>query len=257
MQYLFGDTDIAARRLEVLAKVFAPSTRAFLLETVKGKVGLALDLGCGPGYSTHFLADTLPCDQVSGFDNSEHFISLAQRTETENVSFHLHDVTSVPFPVGPADLLCCRFLLTHLKEPQGAIAKWATQLRSKGFLLMEEVESIHIENIVFETYIGIVEAMLEHGSSKLYIGPILNSLGDTDTLKRRVSKVRHLEVSNNRAATLFYLNMQSWKHPPFIRRNYSSSMLDQLESDLTKLTKKSSSKMEIEWGLRQIAYERV
>ena len=82
MQYLFGDTDIAAQRLKVLAEVFAESSRAFLLDTDIGKPRLALDLGGGPGYSTHFLANLLQCEQVAGLDNSEHFISLAQKTET-------------------------------------------------------------------------------------------------------------------------------------------------------------------------------
>jgi len=66
----FGDTDIAARRLKVLAEVFAESTRAFLLDTVISKPRLALDLGCGPGYSTHFLADGLQCNHTAGLDKN-------------------------------------------------------------------------------------------------------------------------------------------------------------------------------------------
>lgn len=257
MQYLFGDTDIAARRLKVLAEVFAETTRAFLLDTVIGKPRLALDLGCGPGYSTHFLADVLQCNHTVGLDNSEHFISLAQKTKTEKVSFYLHDVISVPFPVEPSDLLYCRFLLTHLREPQAVVAKWTTQLRLKGLLLMEEVEWIHTNSAVFTTYIGIVQAMLEHQSNNLYVGPVLNSLKDVDTLKRRMSQIRRLQVTNDYVATMFFLNMQSWKHHPFIRTNYSSTLINQLEEDLHTLTKESSSEIEIEWGLRQLVFERV
>jgi len=257
MQYLFGDTDIAARRLKVLAEVFAESTRDFLLDTVIGKPCLALDLGCGPGYSTHFLADVLQCNHAAGLDNSEHFISLAQQTKTEKVSFYLHDVTSVPFPMGPSDLLYCRFLLTHLREPQAAIAKWATQLRPKGLLLMEEVEWIHIDNPVFNTYIRIVQTMLEYQSNNLYVGPALNILKDSNILKRRMSQIKRLPVTNDYAATMFFLNMQSWKHHPFIRTNYSSTLINQLEEDLHNLTKDSNSEIEIEWELRQLVFERV
>lgn len=257
MQYLFGDTDMAAQRLGFLTKVFASSTRAFLLETVKGKVELAIDLGCGPGYSTRFLADNIPCERISGLDNSEHFISLARRLETEKMSFHLHDVESIPFPVGPADLIYCRFLLTHLEKPQAVVEKWATQLLPKGLLLMEETEWIHTQNTVFETYAGIVEAILERGSRKLYVGPVLNDLNGTDTIRRQMSKVRCLQVLNSHAATMFYMNIQTWKQHPFVRRNYSTSEISQLEADLRGLTEESSSRSEIEWGLRQIAYERV
>lgn len=258
MQYLFGDSDIAARRLKVVAEVFAESTRAFLFDTVVDKPCLALDLGCGPGYSIHFLADILQCDYAVGLDSSEHFISLAQKTKTEKVSFHLHDVTSVPFPTGSADLLYCRFLLTHLKEePQAMVLKWATQLRPKGLLLMEEVEWIHTENAVFATYLKIVEVMLEHQSNKLYVGPLLNNLEDSDNLRRRMSQTRRLPVLNDKAATMFFLNMQSWKNQPFIRKNYSTTMINQLEKDLKILTEKSSSETDIEWELRQLVFERI
>ncbi len=98
--------------------------------------------------------------------------------------------------------------------------------------------------------------MLEQASNRLYIGPVLDGLKDTDRLKRRLSKVRHLEVSNDRAATMFYMNIQSWKHQPFIQRNYSAAMIQQLELDLRDLSEEPNDKTEIEWGLRQIAYGR-
>jgi len=54
--YLFGDTDVAARRFQVLAEVFADSTRPFLQQAVTGSRHLAVDLGCGPGFTTHLLS---------------------------------------------------------------------------------------------------------------------------------------------------------------------------------------------------------
>lgn len=204
MQYLFGDTDIAAQRLHVLAEVFAESSGPFVRDATLSRPGFAVDLGCGPGFSTHLLAEILQGEHISGIDNSHHFISLAQQTRTGRVSFYLHDVTSVPFPVGPSDLIYCRFLLTHVKEPQGVIAKWATQLRPGGLLLMEEAEWIETKHPVLAPYVRIVEALLEHQSNDLYVGLVLHSLKDTDTLQRRVSQVRHLQVATDRAAAMFF-----------------------------------------------------
>jgi trans-aconitate methyltransferase len=130
VNYLFGDSDVAAQRLELVSQVFCESTRAFLLDAVEFKPRLAVDLGCGPGYSTHLLSRVLKCKWTVGLDNSANFFSLAQKTATERVLFYLHDVTNVPFPVSPVDLIYCRFLLTHLKDPGEAISKWATQLKS-------------------------------------------------------------------------------------------------------------------------------
>src|SRR5690242_278432 len=73
MPYLFGDTDRAAVRLQVLAEVFAESSRAFLQDVVKMPPRLVLDLGCGPGYTTRLLDETTQCARAVGLEYSEHF----------------------------------------------------------------------------------------------------------------------------------------------------------------------------------------
>jgi SAM-dependent methyltransferase len=254
MKYLFGDSDIAARRLEVVADVFEEPTKAFLLDAIKDRPGLVVDLGCGPGYTTHLLADVLQCDRAAGLDKSEHFVSLAQ--SREKVSFHVHDITSVPFPVGPSDLMYCRFLLTHLGEPREVFGRWATQLRPNGLLLMQEVERIDTNNDVFAAYLGVVEAMLADQSTELYVGRVLDSMASPDCLMRRLSRVRRFRVANSDAATMFFMNMQSWKDRPFVRANYSAELVDKLELDLRDITEQQDSVTEIEWGLREIVYER-
>src|SRR5437899_9487865 len=95
--YTFGDSDVAARRLALLSQTFAGSSRAFLRRVVAGRPGHAVDLGCGPGYSTCFLAETLDCDRTVGLDNSAHFIDLSQPRATDQIAFYRHDFTSVPF----------------------------------------------------------------------------------------------------------------------------------------------------------------
>src|SRR5438128_1293842 len=101
MPYLFKNTDLAAQRLQVLADVFTPSTSAFLRDTVSEQPHLVIDLGCGPGYTTHLLADTLRSEHVVGLELSEHFVNLARPTSTDQVAFYCHDITSIPFPSAP------------------------------------------------------------------------------------------------------------------------------------------------------------
>jgi trans-aconitate 2-methyltransferase len=72
--------------------------------------GLAVDLGCGPGWTTGLMAKTLKFERVVGYDTSENFIAQA-RSKIRWAAFDVHDVTSVPFPCGLADLIFCRFLL--------------------------------------------------------------------------------------------------------------------------------------------------
>src|SRR5579884_501121 len=134
MSYLFKDTDLAAQRLQVLAGVFAESSRPFIQDAVSVAPQLAIDLGCGPGYTTHLLAETTHCAQAIGLDASEHFINQARNSATDSITFMRHDVTRLPFPTAQADLIFCRLLLTHLQDPLSVIERWITQLRPGGLL---------------------------------------------------------------------------------------------------------------------------
>src|SRR5205085_2671744 len=152
------------------------STAAFVTGTVSRRPALALDLGCGPGHSTHLLAAVLDPGRTVGLDTSDRFVALAMRTATARVSFRQHDVTTVPFLLAPADVIFCRFLLSHLRDPASVIAGWLTQLARGGLLLLDEVESIRTEHPVFTTYIRLVEALLAHESGTLFVGPLLEEL---------------------------------------------------------------------------------
>jgi trans-aconitate 2-methyltransferase len=257
MRYAFRDTDTATERLKILNDVFAESSGQFLRESVTFRPNLALDLGCGPGYTTHLLAELLNCERVVGLDTSERFIHLAQEGASDRVSFYMHDVTCVPFPVGPADLIYCRYLVTHLRDPQAAVETWATQLCTGGLLLIEENEWIRTGHEVFERYIGIVEAMLAGQSNDLYAGRELDRLKDTNSLKQRSSEVRRLRVPYQRAAAMFYLNIQTWKANSFIQNNYPRDEIEQLQQDLKSLSGQSSDAGYSEWGIRQLAFERM
>ena len=56
-RYLYGDSDVAAERLGIVAGIFRETTRAFLEETVRERPALAIDLGCGPGHTTRLIQD--------------------------------------------------------------------------------------------------------------------------------------------------------------------------------------------------------
>ena len=159
VDYRFSDTELAARRLAFLAGVFDPLSKTFLEAAFASPTELALDLGCGPGCTTRLLAEVTRARRVVGLDSSETFIALASRDAPKRVTFLHHDVTTVPFPVEPADLIYCRLLLTHLNDPLTVVDRWAEQLRDGGRLLLDEVEWIRPEIGLFSDYIAIVTAM--------------------------------------------------------------------------------------------------
>ncbi len=254
--YAFGDSALAARRLERLCAVFAGPMRDFLRAAVRDRPESVVDLGCGPGCTTHLLAETLTCGQVIGIDNSAAFIAMARRNATERVSFVHHDFTAIPFPVGPADLLFARFALTHVSEPAAIVSRWADPLRPGGLLLLQETEWIETDVPPFSTYLAMVSKLLAHQSHCLYVGPNLGEIGDTDRLERRSSGVRRFQAPPRDAAGLFSMNLQTWKHHPYIQAHYPAGTLDCLERELADLAQSAGDETAIEWGLREMVFAR-
>ncbi|MGO8946056.1 MAG: class I SAM-dependent methyltransferase [Ktedonobacterales bacterium] len=239
-----------------MAEVFAFSTRPLLQAVVSTPPTLAIDLGCGPGYTTRLLAEVTRCTRAIGIDSSEHFLSLATRHAPAHVSFVCHDVAQVPFPTGPADLIFCRLLLTHLQDPLSAVERWGTQLRPQGLLLLEEVEWIRTKHPILRQYLEIVSAILRQQANELYIGSLLEQQEPIDGLIRRMSRVYHLPVNTVQAASMFSLNIPSWKNHPFVQQRYGT-IIEQLERDVQTLADHATDEGENVWGMRQIAYERV
>jgi trans-aconitate 2-methyltransferase len=257
MAYLFGDTDIATRRLAVLAEVYAASTGEFLHDSVSVPPHLAVDLGCGPGYTTRLLAEVLQGEHTVGLDSSERFLGQARQRHVPGVTFYRHDVCTVPFPVGPCDVLFCRLLLTHLQEPQAVMARWATQLGPHGLLLVEEVECIHTGSAVFSRYLAMQQRTLAQQHHQLYIGPSLDAMPPPAGLQRRRSQVRRVPVATTQAATMFWLNFQTWKQHPFVREHYAPAEVTQTDDALQALMEAPPGRTDIEWGLRQLVYQRL
>ena len=257
MTYAFGDTDLAARRLALLAETFAASSRAFMREDAADRPSKAADLGCGPGYSTHLLARTLEPGHTVGLDNSESFLALARPTASDRVSFHLHDITTGPFPSGPYDLIFSRFELTHLQRPEVVVGLWGSQLAPGGRLLMEEVEYVGTTHPVLTSYLDIQQAMLTEQGNSLYIGPVLDAIPGSGSLERRSSTVQAVPIPADRAAEMFHMNIGVWRHNDFVRRHYAQPELDELEASLATMASGRAHASPVEWGLRRIVMERL
>ncbi|QBD77449.1 class I SAM-dependent methyltransferase [Ktedonosporobacter rubrisoli] len=189
MSFLFKDTERAARRLQIVADVFAFSSRPFLQAVVGTAPEVAIDLGCGPGYTTCLLAEVSQCVRAIGLGSSEYFLWQAQRNAPTYFSFVRHDVTHIPFPTEPCDLIFCRLLLTHLQVQISVLERWGTQLRPQDLLLVEEVEWVRTEHPLLRRYLEIQTALFKQRGNELYIGLGLEQYRVNDGLRRCLSRV--------------------------------------------------------------------
>ena len=164
-RYAYGDTVSAGDRLDLIARVFEPTTRRFLERAAPSSPGLALDLGCGPGNTTRLIADALQPERTVGLDRSGPFLERARRAAPPGVEFIEHDVFVTPFPLGPADVIFARLLLAHLPDRRGVVARWITQLAPGGVMLLDEIEEIRTDEPAFAEYLPIAIGVVERSAA--------------------------------------------------------------------------------------------
>jgi SAM-dependent methyltransferase len=189
---------------------------------------------------------------VVGLDMSEPFLSAARRAP--GVAFVCADTTR-SFPTRAPDLVYCRLLLAHLPDPQRVVGAWAQQLRTGGLLLLDEVEWIRTDNLVLARYEEIVTAMVESRGAHISVGPYITGLVG-DGWRQRSDTLRRYAVATADAARMYAMNLATWRHDRFVADTYDPATIDDLATGLDQLTR-SSTTDEIEWGLRQVVYERI
>lgn len=253
-RYTFRDTDPAEVRLALLAKVFEPEMRVLLARLRERPVRFALDLGCGPGFTTRLLMDVVQPQRAVGMDISGSYVRSA-RAGFPDLEFVEHDVTQTPFPIESPDFIIARFLLTHLTDPEGILGAWANEMAPRGLVAVAEVEFIMTEHPVFSTYLSVVESLIADSGGKLYLGPRL-AAADPKELRRLSSEVYRAPVSTGDAAKMFSLNLSVWRSDRFVVDNYETSFLDVLARRLERLQAQTC-RDGIEWGIRHIVYERL
>jgi trans-aconitate 2-methyltransferase len=254
-EYAFGDTDVAARRLDLLAETWASPSAVFLRDDVPSRPWLALDVGCGPGHTTRLVASTTGARRTVGFDTSDAFIARAQADAPEGVAFLRHDAMELPFPTGRANLVYARFVLSHIPRPDRIVRAWMTQLQLGGVLALDEVEWIRTDDPALRRYLTLLSALFDARGSSLAAGSVADKFDGGPGGRKRTSVVRVHPVPIARAAELFALNLATWRDEPYIRDRYSGASMDDLDADLRALAHGSSGTT-ITWGMRQSTFER-
>jgi trans-aconitate 2-methyltransferase len=233
-RYAFGDTEAAAERLAMVAQVFAPPSRAVLHELTGQRFDLAIDLGCGPGHSSQLIADQLAPKQLVGLDLSENYLELARARGLSHTRWYRHDVTRLPLPHAPADLIYARLVLAHLSEPTTVLRGWLSQLRPGGYLVVEEDEEILTETPVLVDYEVMSTTLISDRGGDLYVGRLLPEMVPRPYELAASRRYVHA-VPDPIAARLFAMNFRVWRNDPLVRARYSSSELDGLARGLDAL----------------------
>ena len=255
--YTFGDSDLAAERLRLLARVFEPSSSALLgsLENPPGE--LALDLGCGPGATTRLLADHVSTSRVVGLDQSARLVAQAANEQgNERISFLQGDVSTPPFPLPAASVSYSRFLLTHLREPTEVIRAWARAAEPNALLVLEETAFMTGEHPAFPRYYALVERMQAHYGQRMYIGRELAALAECEEWSAESGALTVAALPATDMARLHWLNLRTWANDPFAQEHYDRKELSALSDELAQIASGALSAPPVSGGLGQVILRR-
>ena len=243
-KYTFGDSDLAAERMALVAQVFEPSSRALLARAVPRGAGIALDLGCGPGHSTRMLAAVCRPRRTMGVDGSERYVELARATTPDpTVAFVHHDVTGLPLPEDPVDVVYARLLLAHLPDPPGLVERWRSQLRPGGAVVVDEVESIEAPPGVLREYEDLVVALVAAEGGPMYAGPLLAPLG---------GECVEVMVDAAVAARMYGMNLTTWRDRAQGLGLAGPDDLDRVAAGLARVADGRTDLGPVRWVLRQL-----
>lgn len=128
---------------DILDTAFNQTTKSFIAKNVNQPGMKILDVGCGSGKITAWLATVLcPTGTVTSIDNSAEQLKYAKRRiESQginNVNFRLLSAYNINDLKEKFDMMYCRFVLHHLHSPRMAIQRYFDVLNDNGIYIAEE-----------------------------------------------------------------------------------------------------------------------
>ncbi|MGH3485795.1 MAG: methyltransferase domain-containing protein [Nocardioidaceae bacterium] len=110
--------------------------RAFLVQIEFPTDAEVLEVGCGTGVLTRVLASLEVVREVVGVDIAPSLLAKARELAAElpTVRFERADARSLPFADGRFDVVVFDSTLSHVPEPEGALAETFRVLRPDGWL---------------------------------------------------------------------------------------------------------------------------
>jgi len=248
-RYTYGDSELAGDRLALVARLFRPTSAAFLEAAAPQGVEVAVDLGCGPGHTTALVHETVGARHTFGIDRSEAFALRAGR-DTPELAFLAADVAASFLPVASAGLVYARLLLAHLSQPVAVVERWSTILTIGGRVLVDDLEAIETDDEVFRAYLDDVAlAVIRAQGGALLVGPELHGAQDPPGLARVHDAVAAFTPAAAETARVFGMNLAV-----LTERGEVAPQLG-LAAALDAIARGERPAEPVGWRVRQLAWE--
>ena len=141
-RYMLATGECAARRLQLIDRIFGSATRGFLLRCGLRRGSRVAEIGCGVGLVSFWMAEQGA--SVVAVDGKQAQVETAAKYARErsiaNIEFRTADAYNTGLPRASFDVVYSRFLMCHLPEPVRALREMRELLKSWGVLACEDYD---------------------------------------------------------------------------------------------------------------------
>ena len=144
--YVLETGDCGAARLQMQDEIYGASTRQMMLDSGLCAGMRVLDLACGTGIMSHWIAKQVgPTGTVVGGDISRDQLEYARAQGAHGEASRPPEFIEVNaydtgLPSASFDMVHCRLLLCHLERPMDALREMHRLLKPGGVLVCQDVE---------------------------------------------------------------------------------------------------------------------
>lgn len=160
-EYALARGDAGAQRLAALNEAMWPSSHGLLLRAGLKPGMTFLDVGCGAGALTANVA-ALGVETL-GVELDPAFVDRAAEAHP-NLVFECRSVYDLPALGRQFDVVYARYLLSHLSDPQAALASMVAATRKGGSVVVEDIDfDLHVAEPrppAFDRYLELYRAVV-------------------------------------------------------------------------------------------------
>jgi 2-polyprenyl-3-methyl-5-hydroxy-6-metoxy-1,4-benzoquinol methylase len=183
-RYVIAGGEAGWRRLTLLARTMAPTTRAHLINAGVREGMTCIDVGCGGGHVTQILAEMSgPSGRVVGIDFDPVKLAAAA-AEAESAGFHTIEFRQTDVlqwrESSTYDVVYGRFILSHLPDSRRILDGMRQALKPGGIVVLEDIDFSggfsHPENDGYRRYCDLYRAVVQRRGGDADLGKRLFEL---------------------------------------------------------------------------------